>query len=96
MPDAPLLIVSSLTDAVGIAVFGVADGDGRLELVRETPGISNPYELGNTVTAFHYDAERGLLLEQGNRSTRSIGIWRSWPTAIRSSSTAGLGIAGVS
>ena len=40
---APLLIVSTLTDADGIFVYQIADADGRLELVRQTPGISNPF-----------------------------------------------------
>ena len=39
----PLLIVSTLTDTDGIFVFRVADGEGRLELVRQTPDISNPF-----------------------------------------------------
>lgn len=43
MADQPLLIVSSLTDADGISVFKIADGDGRLELLKQTPGISNPF-----------------------------------------------------
>ena len=43
MADQPLLIVSSLTDADGISVFRIADGDGRLELLRQTPDISNPF-----------------------------------------------------
>ena len=43
MADQSLLIVSTLTDADGIFVFKIADGDGRLELVRQTPDISNPF-----------------------------------------------------
>ena len=43
MADDPLLIVSSLTDTDGISVFRIADVDGRLELLRQTPGISNPF-----------------------------------------------------
>ena len=45
MADAQLLIVSSLTDADGIHVFRIADGDGKLELVRQTPDISNPFYI---------------------------------------------------
>jgi 6-phosphogluconolactonase len=43
MADESLLIVSSLTDADGIFVFKIADGDGRLELLRQNPDISNPF-----------------------------------------------------
>jgi len=43
MADASLLIVSSLTDTEGLFVFRIADDGGRLELVRQTPGISNPF-----------------------------------------------------
>ena len=46
MADQSLLIVSTLTDADGIFVFKIADGDGRLELVRQTPDISNPFFIG--------------------------------------------------
>ena len=43
MADRPLLIVSTLTDADGIFVFRIADDDGRLELLRQNPDISNPF-----------------------------------------------------
>ena len=46
MPDAPLLIVSSLADAGRVSVFRIADGDGRLELVRQTIDITNPFFIG--------------------------------------------------
>ena len=46
MANEPLLIVSSLTDTDGISVFTIADADGRLELLRQTPGISNPFFIG--------------------------------------------------
>lgn len=39
----PLLIVSTLTEADGIFVYRIADGDGRLDLVRQTPDIRNPF-----------------------------------------------------
>jgi len=45
MADQPLLIVSTLTDSEGIFVFAIADADGRLELVKQTPGISNPFYI---------------------------------------------------
>jgi 6-phosphogluconolactonase len=40
-----LLIVSTLTDTDGIFVFRIADDDGRLELVKQTPDISNPFYI---------------------------------------------------
>lgn len=43
MAHEPLLIVSTLTDEDGIFVFRIADGNGRLELVRQTKGMSNPF-----------------------------------------------------
>lgn len=44
MADDALLIVSTLTDDEGIFVYRIADGDGRLELVRQTAqSISNPF-----------------------------------------------------
>ena len=43
MATEPLLIVSTQTDAEGIFVFRITDGDGGLELVRQTPDISNPF-----------------------------------------------------
>ena len=46
MADEPLLIVSTLTDAEGIFVFRIADVEGRLELVHQTPGIRQPFFIG--------------------------------------------------
>jgi 6-phosphogluconolactonase len=46
MADESLLIVSTLTDADGIFVFKIIDGDGRLELLRQSPDISNPFFIG--------------------------------------------------
>jgi len=46
MADESLLIVSTLTDADGIFVFKITDGDGRLELLRQNPDISNPFFIG--------------------------------------------------
>jgi 6-phosphogluconolactonase len=43
MAEKPLLIVSTLTDTDGIFVFRIADGDGRLELLRQNPGTINPF-----------------------------------------------------
>ena len=43
MADDAFLIVSSLTDTDGISVFVIADGNGRLELLQQTPNISNPF-----------------------------------------------------
>ena len=46
MANDSLLIVSSLTDADGIWVYKIVDGDGGLELVRQTSDISNPFYIG--------------------------------------------------
>ena len=43
MADAPLLIVSTQTESDGIFVFEIADGDGRLKLVRQTPDIKDAF-----------------------------------------------------
>ena len=39
----PLFIVSTLTDSEGIFVYRIADGDGRLELVRQYREIVHPF-----------------------------------------------------
>ena len=87
MADQPLLIVSTLTDADGIFVFKIADGDGRLELVRQTPGISNPFFIDlhpngqvlysitdpggeQLVSALSFDRDSGALELMNQQPTR--------------------------
>jgi len=43
MADAPLLIVSTMTDDDGIFVYRIADGDGRLELAHQFTDIVKPF-----------------------------------------------------
>ncbi len=43
MADIPLLIVSTQTETDGIFVFKIADGNGSLELLRQTPDIKEPF-----------------------------------------------------
>ncbi len=45
MAQGNLLIVSTPTEEDGIFVFRIADGDGRLELVRQTKGMKNPFYI---------------------------------------------------
>jgi len=75
---APLLIVSTLTENDGIFVFQVADADGGLELVRQTPDIGHPFFIAihpngqvlysitdpggeRLVTALSFDRANGAL-----------------------------------
>ena len=60
MATEPLLIVSTQTDAEGIFVFRITDGDGGLELVRQTPDISNPFFI-DLVSALSFDRDSGAL-----------------------------------
>ena len=43
MSDTPFLIVSTLTSTDGIFVFKITNSDGQLELLHQTPNISNPF-----------------------------------------------------
>ena len=87
MADEPLLIVSTLTDADGIFVFRITDGDGRLELLRQTPGISNPFFIDmhpngqvlysitdpggdQLVSALAFDRDSGALTMINQQQTR--------------------------
>ena len=87
MADTPLLIVSTQTDSDGIFVFKIADADGRLELMRQTPDITSPFFIdmhpngkvlysitdpgaGELVSALAFDRSSGSLELINQQSTQ--------------------------
>ena len=87
MAGTPLLIVSTQTESDGIFVFKIVDGDGRLELLRQTPDIINPFfidmhpngevlysivdpEVGELVAALAFDRNSGSLEVINQQSTK--------------------------
>ena len=86
MADAPLLIVSTMTDSDGIFVYRIADEDGTLELLKQTTGFVNPFFIalhpkGQVLYSISDPQGEQLVAALSlDRATGALGLINQQPT----------------